>query len=208
MHYQRLAAATLLLILPLHACPPGNPNSHGRDKTIWNYSGGVLLETDGSLPEGPCFRLSGKVTDPEFFENLKREDTNSGTVYRRGNDVVTEFPRTLHLTFLMYDMPCNNQLQAIGSRVYLNRALMSKLHISFSWKRGTELRPAAGVALKHAEIHALPHYAEERVKDLPEKYEWWFDFDVPSDGVPITDSLVIVILTTNNHIAARVAARL
>ena len=205
---QRLAAATLLLVLPLHACPPTNSNTHGRDKTVWNYSGGVLLETDGSLPEGPCFRLTGKVTEPEFFENLKREDSNSGTVYRRGNEIVTEFPRALHLTFLMYDMPCDNQLKAIGSRVYLNRALMGKLHLGFFWKRGTELRPASGVALKTFEIHALPHYAEQQVKDLPEKYEWWFDFDVPSESVPITDSLVLIVLTANNHIAARVAARL
>src|SRR5271170_7129445 len=160
MLYQRLAAATLLLVLPLHACPPANSNAHGRDKTVWNYSGGVLLETDGSLPDGPCFRLTGKVTEPEFFENLKREDSNSGTVYRRGNEIVTEFPRALHLTFLMYDMPCDNQLKAIGSRVYLNRALMGKLHLGFFWKRGTELRPASGVALKTFEIHALPHYAE------------------------------------------------
>ena len=208
MLYQRLAAATLLLVLPLHACPPANSNAHGRDKTVWNYNGGVLLETDGSLPDGPCFRLSGKVTEPEFFENLKREDTNSGTVYRRGNEVVTEFPRALHLTFLMYDMPCDNQLQAIGSRMYLSRALMGKLHIGLFWKRGTELRVASGVALKNFEIHSLPHYSGQQVKDLPQRYEWWFDFDVPSESVPITDSLVIIILTANNHIAARVAARL
>src|SRR5580704_2561918 len=208
MLYQRLAAATLLLVLPLHACPPANSNTHGRDKTVWNYSGGVLLLTDGALPEGPCFRLSGKVSEPEFFENLKREDTNSGTVYRRGSDVVTEFPKALHLTFLMFDMPCDDQLQTIGAHGYLNRAVMSKLHMSFFWKRGTQLRPASGVSLKNFEIHAAERYANKTVKDLPEKYEWWFDFDVPSESVPITDSLVIVILTPNNHIAARVAARL
>jgi len=208
MRYQRLAAALLVLVLPLYACPPANSNNHGRDKTVWNYSGGVLLLTDGALPEGPCFRLSGKVSEPEFFENLKREDTNSGTVYRRGSDVVTEFPKALHLTFLMFDMPCDKQLQTIGAHGYLNRAVMSKLHMSFFWKRGTQLRPASGVSLKNFEIHAAERYANETVKDLPEKYEWWFDFDVPSESVPITDSLVIVILTPNNHIAARVAARL
>jgi hypothetical protein len=208
MRYQRLAAALLVFVLPLYACPPPNSNNHKHDKSVWDWSGGVLLETDGALPEGPCFRLAGKVTEPEFFENLKREDTNSGTVYRRGNEVVTEFPKQLHLTFLMHDMPCDNQLQTIGAHGYLNRALISKLHMSFFWKCGTQLRPASGVVLKNFEIHAAQRYADETVKDLPEKYEWWFDFDVPSERVPITDSLVIVILTPNNHIAARVAARL
>jgi hypothetical protein len=208
MHYQRLASAMLLIALPLHACPPAGSSTRERDKTIWNYDGGVLLLTDGSLPEGPCFRLSGKLTESEFFENLKREDTSSGTVYRRGNDVVTQFPQLLHLTFLMHDLPCDDHLQPTGSRIYLNRALMSKLRITFFWKRGTELRAADGVVPKNFEMRPALRYVNEAVKDLPEKFEWWFDFDVPSAGIPITDSLVVIIRTSGNRIAARVAARL
>jgi hypothetical protein len=208
MRYQRLAAALLVLVLPVYACPPANSRGNKHDKSVWDWSGGVLLETDGALPEGPCFRLAGKLSGPEFFENLKREDTNSGTVFRRGNDVVTEFPKQLHLTFLMHDMPCDNQLQTVGTHGYLNRELIGKLRMNFFWKSGTQLRPASGIVLKTFEIHAAQRSTAETAKDLPQKYEWWFDFDVPSESVPITDSLVIVILTANNHIAARVAARL
>lgn len=208
MRYRYFASVVLLCVLPVSACPLAASGNTKHEKTVWNYDGGVILQTDGSLPEGPCFRLSGKLTDPDFFENFKREDSVSGTVYRRGNDVVTEFPEHLHLAFQMFDMPCDNHLQSIGSRVYLNRALMSKLHLNFYWKRGTELRPAAGVTTKNFEIRRIPHYADDTVKDIPEKYEWWFEFDVPSAGVPITDSLVIIVRSSDNRIAARVAARL
>jgi hypothetical protein len=43
---------------------------------------------------------------------------------------------------------------------------------------------------------------------LPVKYEWWFQFDVPSAGVPVTDSLVVVIFSPEGKIAARCAARM
>ena len=41
-------------------------------KTVWNLEGGAFFATDGRIPNGPCFRLTGQATAPEFFENLKR----------------------------------------------------------------------------------------------------------------------------------------
>ena len=100
--------------------------------------------TDGSIPSGPCFRINGRATAPDYFENLKRVDTNTGTFIHRGNDIVTEFPAVLHLSFLMYDFPCDNQFQNAGTRTYLTKALVSTLRLSFYWKHGMAMRPAHG----------------------------------------------------------------
>jgi hypothetical protein len=178
------------------------------EKTVWNFDGGISLITDGSLPDGPCFRLTGRVFAPAFFENLKREDSQLGTVYRRGNDIVSVFPEKMKLDFMIYDLPCNNQLQAAGTRSYLTLPLMNSLRLSFFWKHGMYLRPAKGVAPKHMEARRIPSYGGEQVKDLPEKYEWWFEFEVPSENVPVTDSLVVLVRTADGYIAARVAARM
>jgi hypothetical protein len=70
---------------------PGDKPKH-IPKTIWNFDGGVFLETDGSLSENTCFRLAGHMVDKGFFDNLKRIDDNQGTRYLRGKEVVTEFP--------------------------------------------------------------------------------------------------------------------
>ena len=178
--------------------------------TIWNYDGGMVMMSDGSLPDGPCFRISGKFTAPDFFDGLKRLDSNSGIVYRRGNDVVTNFPEQLHLTFVMYDMPCDDKLQHAGSRIYLSASSMSTLRLSFFWKRGMDMRPATGIQPKNFEAKPIAPYAVALAKELPEKFEWWFEYDVPSEGVPLTDSLVIILRTADHHdrIAARVAARM
>ena len=60
----------------------------------------------------------------------------------------------------------------------------------------------------YSEIRRVLPYAVESASQLPEKYEWWFEFDLPSAGVPATDSLVVILRTPDDRIAARVAARM
>src|ERR1700741_753575 len=85
--------AALLACLPLASAAPA------RDKSVWNYDGGIMVLTDGSIPDGPCFRISGRLTAPKFFDNLKRVDTNSGALFRRGAETVDAFPDQLLLAF-------------------------------------------------------------------------------------------------------------
>jgi len=206
--FHRPPAHFFLAVFLLLAAPPAARAQSKHEKTVWNFDGGISLFTNGSLPDGPCFRLTGRVFAPEFFENLKREDSTLGTVYRRGNDIVSVFPEKMQLDFMIYDLPCNDQLQAAGTRVYLTRQMMNSLRLSFFWKHGMYLRPAKGVTPEHMEARRIPSYGGEQVKDLPEKYEWWFEFEVPSENVPVTDSLVVLVRTADGYIAARVAARM
>ena len=202
------ASIVLAAALAVSAVAPLSSGQPNHEKTVWNYDGGLVLMTDGSLPQGPCFRLSGRATAPEYFTNLKRIDSSVGTVLHRGHDVVTEFPEKLHLSFVMYDLPCENQIQQAGTRVYLTRAMVGALRLGFYWKSGLKMRPVTGVVQGYSEIHRVLPYATESTSQLPEKYEWWFEFDLPSAGVPVTDSLVLIMRTPDNRIAARVAARM
>ena len=213
MFCRRPAFPSLAVLLLLAATTPSlcaqiKHEQAKHEKTVWNFDGGISLITDGSLPDGPCFRLTGRAYAPEFFENLKRVDSETGTVYRRGNDVVSVFPKKLQLDFMIYDLPCSDQMQVTGTRVYLTRALMDSLRLSFFWKHGMYLRPARGIQPKLMEARPVPAYAQALAKDLPEKYEWSFEFEVPSENVPVTDSLVILVRTANGYVAARVAARM
>jgi hypothetical protein len=198
----------LLAAVAPFVCAQSKQTQPKHEKTIWNFDGGISLITDGSIPDGPCFRLTGRAFAPEFFENLKRVDSETGTVYRRGNDIVSVFPEKLQLAFMIYDLPCSDQIQVTGTRVYLTRELMDTLRLSFFWKQGMHLRPAKGIQPKLMEARPVPAYAQALAKDLPEKYEWWFEFEVPSENVPLTDSLVILVRTANGYVAARVAARM
>jgi len=197
--------AVLLLLSPL---TPFLAAQHHHEKTVWNYDGGLQMMTDGGIPSGPCFRVNGHVTAPGYFDDLKRVDTDTGVLIHRGNDIVANFPDKLHISFLMYDFPCTDQLEDAGTRTYLTRAMVSTLRLSFYWKHGLEMRPANGVVPKHFETRRISPYAKELAAQLPERFEWEFEFDLPSAGVPVTDSLVAIFRTPDGHIAARAAARM
>ena len=143
-----LACWAVLLAAALF--PAGAQSTH--EKSVTKFDGGVFLETDGALPGGACFRVKGRVDAPEFFVNLRREDTRSGTLYRRGNDVVTNFPEQLQLRLVIFDLPCDPKLLRPAERVYLTDEMIRSLRLSFYWKRGLQMRPARGVAAGRLEI--------------------------------------------------------
>jgi hypothetical protein len=201
-----LAGVTLLIFL---GCAPAAPlNQSKRDKSVWNYDGGVIFVTDGSLPNGVCFRVNGEVNAGEFFDHLKRVDNEHGTVFLRGTETVNEFPQALNVSFAIRDEPCTPGLREIAPRTFLTREMMSHLQLSIYWKHGVDLRPVKDVREVEARVERIAPYAKGLAAELPDRFEWTYLLTVPSAGVPLTDSMVFVFRTNEEHIAARVAARL
>jgi len=198
-----------LTALAAAACSFAAPRAATHEKqTIWNYDGGVFLETDGTLTTGICFRVAGRVTSGQFFDDLKRIDgKGADTVFRRGKETLTHFPNQLLLHFTLFDLPCGSQLKVTGSRTYLTRATVSELRLSLFWKHGVDLRPITDFKPVGFSVRPIFPYNTEAT-DLPEKLEWFYELAVPSADVPLTDSLVLIIRDPEGHVAARVAARL
>ncbi|HZV60336.1 MAG TPA: hypothetical protein VFF42_08335 [Candidatus Eremiobacteraceae bacterium] len=178
-----------------------------REKTVWNYDDGIFISTEGSIPDGPCFKVSIRVTAPGFFENLKRTEVNGQTVFRRGSEVLTQFPDKLALSFSIRDLPCSMQLQP-NSQSYLTPVNVESLRLTLFWKRGMALRPAKNISRVSSRVERIAPYATELADKLPERFEWFSQFEVPSQGVSLTDSLVLIFRTTDGQLAARVGARL
>jgi hypothetical protein len=176
---------------------------------VWNYDGGVFFATDGETGQGPCFRLSGRLTAPAFFNGLRRIDRiGAETIFQRGKEVVTQFPDQLHLQFVIFDFPCSLDEKPSPDRKLLTREDVSSLRLGLYWKHGVDLRPAENVKVVGSSVDPLypPEIAHEH--NLRERLEWTYIFQVPGEGVPLTDSLVLVIRNSEGRIAARVAARL
>jgi hypothetical protein len=209
MRFRPHIASCIGVAILLAGTPCAPSPQPARDKSVWNYDGGILFITDGSLSEGPCFRISGRVTAPTFFDNLKRVNSDAGATFRRGTETLTQFPDQVFLAFIVYDHPCPAQLEHTATRTYLTRPLMNSLHLYLYWKRGVELRPINDVQPKYFSVDPVVTHTASRTQDPPpEKFEWSYEFAVPSAGVPLTDSLVLILRTPDGHIAARVAARM
>jgi len=177
-------------------------------KQVLNFDGGILFATEGGLSELTCFQLTGRATAPGFFDDFKRIDDESGTEYRSGQEMVTEFPEELHVSFILFDIPCKSQTLQPGPRKYLTQEMMKSLRLSFYWKRGIELRHIENLKWEAATAEPVEPYNTESTEELPKRFRWFLNFTIPSAGVPLTDRLVLIIRTPDGRTAARVAARL
>ena len=204
-----LALAASFVFLPASAFSQRKSKHPKKDEPkIANYYGGVFLAGDGGIPSGPCFRINGRVTSGTFFDQLKSYDTDDGTTFRVGTNVVTQFPDKIVLTLLIHDQPCSYGLQPVGTGAYLTQEAMSSLKLSLYWKHGVDMRPAAKITLVHVSVDPLDTYTDTVATDLPKRYLWSYEFGISSAGVPLSDSLVLIFRTSTGHMAARVAARL
>ena len=177
-------------------------------KEVLSFDGGVMFATEGSLSELTCFRLDGRVAAPGFFDDFKRIDDEHGTEYHSGKEKVTEFPEELHASFEMFDIPCRRETLEPGPRKYLTQEMMKSLRFSFYWKRGIELRHIDNLKPPAATAKLIEPFNAESKEELPKRYRWILEFNIPSTGVPLTDRLVLIIRKPDGSRAARVAARL
>ena len=177
-------------------------------KQVLNFDGGIVFATEGGLSDLTCFRLDGRVTAPVFFDDFKRMDDENGTEYRSNKEIVTEFPEELHVAFVMFDIPCKNQMAQPGPRKYLTQEMMKSLRFSFYWKRGVELRHIENFKREAAIADLIEPFDKESKEELSKRYRWILEFTIPSARVPLTDRLVLIIRTPDGRRAARVAARL
>ena len=204
-----VALLIFLCMAPFSAAEQTKHGKHdGKEKSVWNYDAGALFETDGSFPNGACFRITGRMSAGEFFDGLKRIDTDQGTTFRRGMETLTQFPDFVTVVFSIRDELCPGGLQQVGTRTYLTQKMVDDLRLSIYWKHGVALKLVKGVKEMGARVDRIQPYATSLAAELPPRYEWSFEMEVPSAGVPLMDSLAFVFRTPDGHIAARVAARL
>lgn len=182
-------------------------DKHEKEEDVWSYDGGVFFETDGSLPGGLCFRIKGHMNSGDFFDGLKRINTNEDTIFHRGTETVTTFPNSVTVFFTIRDF-CPAEVREMGTRPYLTQKMVDDLRLSIYCKHGVDLQLVKGVKEIAARVDRIQPYATSLAAELPPRYEWSYEFSVPSAGVSLLDSFAFVFRTPDGRIAARVAARL
>ncbi|GAC1641356.1 MAG: hypothetical protein NVS9B14_23000 [Candidatus Acidiferrum sp.] len=200
--------AAFALATPLLSAQRNPKDAKPLPRTIWNLEGGAFFATDGRIPNGPCFRVTGQATAPGFFDNLKRVDDDSGTHYLRGTEAVTEYPPKLEVSILIHDLPCSFLLKDRTTEPPLTKEDVGKLRLKLYWKRSVALRPTEHFVEGEMRVTPLEPNIKPEADDLAPRYEWHLTFVLPSEGVPIEDSLVVTFQTEGGELAARTSARL
>jgi hypothetical protein len=202
----RLATTFLALVLFCSANSPAAEKKVSRE--VRSYLGGIPFLTEGSLPDGTCFRIAGRATNPDFFTTLTSTDEKDLLTFRRGSQVVVQFPAMLSVVYAIRDQPCSYEIRPASPRSHLTQESIDKLHVSLYWKHNMKLRPVEYVSEVTADVTPILPYAKDLAQALPKHFEWTFQLNVESRGVPLTDSLILIFRLPNGWTAARVSARL
>lgn|GEM_PF-582487 len=190
------------------AAKPAKPSKPGK-RTVWNLDGGVFFATDGHLPNGSCFRLQGQMIAPEFFDGLRRVDTDDGSSYLQHDKVVTEYPEQVQIVLHLLDYPCSPDLKDTAVRPPITREMMGTLRLNFYWKEGVHMTPVEDTRRVGASVRRIGSFATgAAAEELAPRYEWDYAFAVESEKIPLSEDLVLVIEDPAHKICARVAARL
>lgn len=187
---------------------PSKKASKVPKRTVWNLDGGAFFITDGHLENGSCFRLTGNVTAPDFFDGLRRVDTDEGTSYFLRDQIVTEFPDEIFVTLHLLDAPCSLDLKDTAVRPPITAEIIGTLRLNFYWKEGVAMRPVESSKRTAASIRRLTPYSAQAAEELAPRFEWNYSFIIQSAGVPLNNDLVFIIEDRDHKIAARTAARL
>src|SRR5579883_206277 len=142
------------------------------------------------------------VGPSEFFENLRSVDSPQGTVFMKDGGEVRFFPDRMTITLRIYG-PEDSDGKS-GASKQLNYDLMRGLKFKVQWKRGMKLRSVRELRrLSAAEGTFLDLENSGRPMD-----GWTYEMVFEDSRAPITDHLILSILSPDDKLIARMSAYL
>jgi len=163
--------------------------------------------TEGSIGPTVCFRFGGLLQSRQEIYGLKRSETAKGPVFLLGDTEVTEFPEWIFLEVWLRQEACPKQKGKQRQQQELSAEILKEVNLELAWKSGLHERPVEEMRFKGFET--LPDRKSISLSLFPDiaAATWRGVISVKSAGVPLTDSLVIVLRTKEGDIAARTSAR-
>jgi len=165
--------------------------------------------------EDGCTMLMGSVSAGDFFDGLQRKEKGFAVQFRKNSSPVTQFPETILLGIYVYiqrDLRLCAALRFPATAPLVPTRLGEVLdapRFIVKWKTGMKLRSAktSNAGWRNATV---ADRAEKKLplSSLPDGDVWIYELSVQSSDVPLTDSLVVELLTGQGNTLVRLAARL
>jgi len=182
-----VAAACLLL------APNARAQSEGLTGKMHEYKDDVALSTGQIRSDDVCVNFIPVMQSLGFFNGLERIDTPQGSEFRRNSQAVDYFPDYLTIEI-------NIRIEVCDANIYTPAKtpdVIKGIQFRVQWKRGLYLRPAPNVT-----IERKPLQMEEGDNRL------LYVIKVRDHNVPLTDHLILSVISANGKILSRMSARL
>lgn len=159
---------------------------------IWEYKEKVPLSIGEVRRGDTCVTFEPFLSAGDFFEGLQRLDLPSGPMYRKNSAQVTHFP-----TYLTIEMHVN--IHECDSNLYTSARspeFVAGMKFRAQWKRNLDMRPADFT------IEKVPLNLGEDDNRL------LYVLRIKNNDVPLTDHLIISVLSDHGKLLSRMSARL
>jgi hypothetical protein len=157
------------------------------------YKDDVSL-SNGQIRAGDvCVNFIPVLQSQGFFNGLERIDTAQGSVFRRNSQPVDFFP-----DYLVIEI--NIRIEQCDANVYTPAKtpdVIKGMQFRVQWKRGLYLRPVASVSMERK-----PLVMEEGDNRM------LYIIKVRDHNVPLTDHLILSVISAQGKIMSRMSARL
>lgn len=202
-------------ILPFASAANQGPQPSISGEPIRTLSAEVNMGTASLSLSGTCLILNARLSAENFFEGVEVLKTASGRQYRKGPKVLTSFPPILRVRILAWPRRCSPLGLEDPST---SRALLEHLTARADWKTELKLRPADKMSFSCRELSNeewnkmldSKRFADMGLPPLePEaKGIWLLEAIIEDHDVPLTDSLVLTLLSADGKFISRFSARM
>lgn len=154
----------------------------------------VVPLSSGEIREGnTCVYLGPAMSAGEFFDGLQRTETPGGDVFRKNASVVQTFPDGITVQVQVGISVCNADIYTPAPAP----SFVSGMQFKAQWKRGLAMRPVAQLR-----VQRIPFLAEEGDNRM------LYVLKIHDKDVPLTDHLIISVISPQGKLLSRMAGRL
>ncbi len=195
MKISTLAAALLIVCLAL--CIP-HTLLRAQDSSapkIIEYKERVPMST-GEIRKGEvCATFFPELESDEFFNGLQRIETDTYRSYRKFDHPVTLYPSHLTIQIDVRILLCDADIYTPAP----TPDFMKTLHYKLQWKHDLYLRPVLNYVVQSIPLN-LPEGGENRRLLVVQIRD--------AGSIPLTDHLILTILSPEGKILSRMAAHI
>jgi hypothetical protein len=161
--------------------------------TVGRHNGRVLLMGKWTLIfDDQRILLNAGMMAGEFFEQLERRKTTDGELFFMHSKQVSHYPKLVTVRLF-------GNAWELGDTVFDKRCsgnaadLMSSLQFKAEWKTGLGLRPVSKMTVRNLKKDEM----------MPYPSLWGYELEISSEGIRLTDHLIVSVYGPDSNIIVR-----
>ena len=181
------SVSIVLVWLILATCVFLPASVHGADRgdKSWHSTPDLSMGSEDVQLEGHCLRISASIVDSSLAK-LHRKRGPGGPEFHHGKTVVEYFPDELTVVVTV-----TNCVSPFGTTV--SEEALNAIQFAAAWRRGSDERPVAGIYIPHSRPKDPWSESSDTFRD--------YELSIQSDGVPLTDHLVLTVSAGGKTVA-------